>query len=94
MSCPFPFRNCSTSSTSPPTTNRAAVGDDSALDRDVVELFTLLWERQTPYLLVGGIAMLRYVEGRNTADIDLLMSLPSREFTLAATLASSANSIT
>ncbi|MBN9691481.1 MAG: hypothetical protein J0M24_14680 [Verrucomicrobia bacterium] len=46
-------------------------------DRDVVELFTLLGDRQTPYLLVGGIAMLRYIEGRNTEDIDLLMSLPS-----------------
>ena len=46
-------------------------------DRDVVELFTLLGERRVPYLLVGGIAMLRYVEGRNTEDIDLLMSLPS-----------------
>lgn len=46
-------------------------------DRDVVELFTLLEQRQIPYLLVGGIAMLRYVEGRNTEDIDLLMSLPS-----------------
>jgi len=46
-------------------------------DRDVVELFTLLGQRQIPYLLVGGIAMLRYVEGRNTEDIDLLMSLPS-----------------
>ncbi len=46
-------------------------------DHDVVELFTLLGERRIPYLLVGGIAMLRYVEGRNTEDIDLLMSLPS-----------------
>lgn len=46
-------------------------------DRDVVELFTLLNTRRIPYLLVGGIAMLRYVEGRNTEDIDLLMSLPS-----------------
>jgi hypothetical protein len=46
-------------------------------DRDVLELFTLLKQRQIPYLLVGGIAMLRYVEGRNTEDIDLLMSLPS-----------------
>ena len=46
-------------------------------DRDVVELFTLLAERHIPYLLVGGIAMLRYVEGRNTEHIDLLMSLPS-----------------
>jgi len=44
---------------------------------DVVELFTLLAQRQIPYLLVGGIAMLRYVAGRNTEDIDLLMSLPS-----------------
>jgi hypothetical protein len=48
-------------------------------DRDVVELFTLLEERQISYLLVGGIAMLRYVQGRNTEDIDLLMSLPSLE---------------
>jgi hypothetical protein len=50
-------------------------------DRDVVELFTLLGERRLPYLLVGGIAMLRYIDGRNTEDIDLLMSLPSlRQF--------------
>jgi hypothetical protein len=46
-------------------------------DRDVVELFTMLAERRVPYLLVGGIAMLRYVEGRNTEDIGLLMSQPS-----------------
>ena len=46
-------------------------------DRDVVELFTLLGARHVNYLLVGGIAMLRYIEGRNTEDIDLLMSLPS-----------------
>ncbi|MCX6902640.1 MAG: hypothetical protein NTW03_04020 [Verrucomicrobia bacterium] len=44
---------------------------------DVVELFTVLAQRHIPYLLVGGIAMLRYVEGRNTEDIDRLMSLPS-----------------
>lgn len=46
-------------------------------DRDITELFLLLNERKINYLLVGGIAMLRYVEGRNTEDIDLLMSLPS-----------------
>jgi len=46
-------------------------------DRDVLELFALLGQRKIAYLLVGGIAMLRYVEGRNTEDIDLLMSLPS-----------------
>jgi hypothetical protein len=46
-------------------------------DRDVVDLFILLGERRVAYLLVGGIAMLRYVAGRNTEDIDLLMSVPS-----------------
>lgn len=46
-------------------------------DGDVAGLFALLGERKIDYLLVGGIAMLRYVEGRNTEDIDLLMSLPS-----------------
>ena len=35
-------------------------------DRDVIELFTLVGKRQTPYLLVGGIAMLRYIEGRKS----------------------------
>jgi hypothetical protein len=28
-------------------------------------------------MLVGGIALLTYVEGRNTQDIDLIMALPS-----------------
>lgn len=40
----------------------------------VGELFRLLEERDVPYALVGGIAMLQYVEGRNTRDIDLIMS--------------------
>ncbi len=48
-------------------------------DRDVVDLFRLLEQRHISYLLVGGIAMLRYVEGRNTEDIDLLMSLTSAQ---------------
>jgi len=46
-------------------------------DHDVVDLFTLLEQRRIPYLLVGGIALLRCVEGRNPEDIDLLMSLPA-----------------
>jgi hypothetical protein len=46
-------------------------------DADIVQLFTLLAERRISYLLVGGIAMLRYIDGRNTEDIDLLMSAPS-----------------
>ncbi len=44
---------------------------------DVARLFTLLDERRLDYVLVGGIAMLRYVQGRNTQDIDLIMSLPA-----------------
>ncbi|MCZ7639824.1 MAG: hypothetical protein M5U12_29520 [Verrucomicrobia bacterium] len=46
-------------------------------DSDVIEPFTLLARRKLPYLLVGGVAMLRYVAGRNTEHIDLLMSLAS-----------------
>jgi len=31
------------------------------------------------YVLVGGVALLNYVEGRNTQDIDLIMALPDLE---------------
>ena len=43
----------------------------------VAQLFTLLHERQIDYLLVGGVAMLQYVQGRNTEDIDLIISVSS-----------------
>jgi hypothetical protein len=43
----------------------------------VEHLFALLEERKIEYLLVGGIALLKYVEGRNTDDIDLIMALSS-----------------
>jgi hypothetical protein len=49
------------------------------IPRDALDLFRLLHERQIPYLLVGGIAMLTYVQGRNTKDVDLLMSLEAME---------------
>lgn len=52
-------------------------GDD--LLQAVSRLFVLLGERRTDYLLVGGIALLKYVEGRNTEDIDLIMALSSLE---------------
>jgi hypothetical protein len=43
-----------------------------------VEQFSnLLESRQIEYVLLNGIAMLTYVEGRNTQDIDLIMVLPS-----------------
>ncbi len=43
--------------------------------QDALDLFRLLAERQAQYLLVGGLAMLTYVNGRNTRDVDLLMSV-------------------
>lgn len=43
----------------------------------VERLFRLLDERKSDYVLVGGIALLTYVEGRNTQDIDLIMASPS-----------------
>ena len=41
----------------------------------VARLFSLLEHRQVRYVLVGGIAMLQYVQGRNTQDIDLIMAM-------------------
>ena len=37
-------------------------------------LFATLSERKINYLLVGGVALLSYIEGRNTQDIDLILS--------------------
>lgn len=55
----------------------AVHGDD--LMEAVSRLFKLLHDRKIEYLLVGGIAILKYVEGRNTEDIDLIMALSSLE---------------
>ena len=49
---------------------------DSLLTQ-VEQLFNLLDSRKVDYVLAGGIALLTYVEGRNTQDIDLIMALPS-----------------
>jgi hypothetical protein len=43
----------------------------------VARFFSLLRERQIEYVLVGGIALLQYIEGRNTEDIDLIMAFSS-----------------
>ena len=45
----------------------------------VARFFALLRERQIDYVLVGGIALLQYVEGRNTEDIDLIMTVSALE---------------
>lgn len=42
--------------------------------QSIEALFDALEEREINYLLVGGVALLSYVEGRNTQDIDLILS--------------------
>lgn len=48
---------------------------DDSLTQSVIKLFDLLINRQINYLLVGGIALLYYIQGRNIEDIDLILSL-------------------
>ena len=49
----------------------------TSLKQAVLDLFSLLQKRNIDYVLVGGIALLQYIEGRNTEDINLIMSLSS-----------------
>ena len=51
--------------------------NSDSLIQSVQDLFVVLEERKIDYVLVGGIALLHYVEGRNTQDLDLLMALSS-----------------
>lgn len=53
----------------------AATKPTMPVPQDVLDLFRLLADRRVQYLLVGGLAMLTYVNGRNTKDVDLLMSV-------------------
>lgn len=48
--------------------------DMQNLPEAVARLFALLEERKIDYVLVGAVAMLQYVEGRNTQDIDLILA--------------------
>src|SRR6266403_1106242 len=50
---------------------------EDRLKSQLIELFRILHERKVPYVLVGGIAMLTYIEGRNTKDVDLVLSVES-----------------
>lgn len=45
----------------------------------IEDLFDTLALQQINYLLVGGVALLSYVEGRNTQDIDLILSKSALE---------------
>lgn len=53
--------------------------NSDSLIQSVQDLFAVLEQRKIDYVLVGGIALLHYVEGRNTQDLDLLMALSSPE---------------
>ena len=53
--------------------------NSDVLIETVARFFSLLRERQIDYVLVGGIALLQYVEGRNTEDIDLIISVSALE---------------
>jgi len=53
---------------------KTTMPDVNPLQETVENLFTILSERKISYLLVGGVAMLTYIEGRNTQDIDFIMS--------------------
>ena len=60
-------------------TGGSTLANSDTLLQTVQRLFALLDERGVEYVLVGGIALLIYVEGRNTQDIDLIMALSSLE---------------
>lgn len=64
-----------------------AMSSDS-MPQAVGDLFGLLEQRGIDYVLVGGIALLSYVEGRNTEDIDLIVAVASLERLPEITLAS------
>jgi len=53
--------------------------NSDSLIQSVEDLFSVLEQRKIDYVLVGGIALLHYVEGRNTQDLDLIMALSSVE---------------
>jgi len=40
----------------------------------IENIFDTLTDRNIDYLLVGGVALLSYVDGRNTQDIDLILA--------------------
>jgi hypothetical protein len=47
--------------------------DYAALTSDFL---ALLRQREIPFVIVGGIALLQYVSGRNTEDIDIILAAP------------------
>ncbi len=61
-----------------PENSRERALNSDMLINTVARFFSLLRERQIEHVSVGGIALLQYVEGRNTEDIDLIMTSKQR----------------
>lgn len=59
--------------------SREKTVDTGTVIEAVNRLFAVLDERRIDYLLVGGIAMLLYVEGRNTEDVDIILAVTDLE---------------
>src|SRR5215211_914018 len=53
--------------------------NSDSLIQSVQDFFAVLEQRKIDYVLAGGIAILHYVEGRNTQDLDLLMAVSALE---------------
>jgi hypothetical protein len=62
-----------------PGNHQEGLMNSDVLIETVARFFSLLRERQIDYVLVGGIALLQYVEGRNTEDVDLIMAVSALE---------------
>ncbi len=55
--------------------SRESFMDASNISQEAEEFFDLLEARRVSFLLVGGLAMLAHVRGRNTEDVDLIISV-------------------
>ena len=53
--------------------------NSDSLIQSVQDFFAILEQRKIDYVLVGGIAILRYIEGRNTQDLAALMAVSALE---------------
>ena len=58
----------------PKNSERLEAMDLHQLLQSVPRLFELFEQRNVDYVLVGGIAMLVYIRGRNTQDIDVIVA--------------------
>jgi hypothetical protein len=54
---------------------QAHVVNPASIPKDTEKFLDALEAANVPYLLVGGIALLQYIDGRNTQDIDFILAL-------------------